>query len=134
MFSYLCQSHFHVCTLFSKTVFWKQIPLHLKTSSGAHLAPYPVGTGGSFPRVKGGGMKLTTNFHLAPRSRMHGSIPPLLQYTFIVWYSVKAQGQLYLLSLPLMWRTYCYQNLRYLVKVQFCFDIFNDFTVTYDQC
>jgi len=27
-------------------------------------------------------MKLTTNFHLAPRSRMHGSIPPLLQYTF----------------------------------------------------
>jgi hypothetical protein len=29
---------------------------------------------------------------------MSGVIPPLLQYAFIVLYSVKAQGQLYLLE------------------------------------
>jgi len=27
---------------------------------------------------------------------MRGAIPPLSQYTFITWCSVKAQGQLYL--------------------------------------
>jgi hypothetical protein len=26
---------------------------------------------------------------------MHGDIPPLFQYSFMAWYSVKAQGQLY---------------------------------------
>jgi len=27
---------------------------------------------------------------------MHGTIPPLLQYGFMLWCSVKAEGQLYL--------------------------------------
>jgi hypothetical protein len=26
---------------------------------------------------------------------MHGTITPLPQYTFVAWYSVKAQGELY---------------------------------------
>jgi hypothetical protein len=32
---------------------------------------------------------------------MSGAIPPLSQYAFISWYPVRAQGQLYLLRLPL---------------------------------
>jgi len=31
-----------------------------------------------------------------PRSRIRGTIPPLLQYAFMARFSVKAQGQLYL--------------------------------------
>jgi hypothetical protein len=31
---------------------------------------------------------------------MSGDIPPLPQYSFTVWCSVKAQGQVYLLPLP----------------------------------
>jgi hypothetical protein len=43
-------------------------------------------------------MKLTTHLYLVPRSRMLGDIPPLFQYTFMAWCSVKkkAQEQLYL--------------------------------------
>jgi hypothetical protein len=40
-------------------------------------------------------MKLTTYFHLVPRSRIRGAIPPLVLYVFMAWCSVKAQGQLY---------------------------------------
>jgi hypothetical protein len=32
---------------------------------------------------------------------MSGAIPPLPQYAFMAWCSVKAQGQLYLYLLPL---------------------------------
>jgi hypothetical protein len=35
------------------------------------------------------GMKLTTHLHLVLRSRMHGVIPPLPQYAFMAWCSVK---------------------------------------------
>jgi hypothetical protein len=35
------------------------------------------------------------------RSRVHGAIPPLPQYAFMAWCSVKAQGQLYLLPLSM---------------------------------
>jgi len=41
-------------------------------------------------------VKLTTLLHLVPKSRMRGAISPLLQYTFMAWCSVEAQGQLYL--------------------------------------
>jgi hypothetical protein len=27
---------------------------------------------------------------------MHGAIPPILQYAFMAWWSLKAQGKLYL--------------------------------------
>jgi len=37
-------------------------------------------------------VKLTTHLHLL------GAIPPLPQYAFMAWCSVKAQGQLYLLA------------------------------------
>jgi hypothetical protein len=66
---------------------------HIQTSSGAHPASYPMCIGGSFP---GWDVKLTTHLHLVLRSRMHGAIPPLLQYAFMVWCSVKAQGHFYL--------------------------------------
>jgi len=33
---------------------------------------------------------------------MSGVIPPLPQYTFVVWCLVKAQGQLYLYHIPVM--------------------------------
>jgi hypothetical protein len=45
------------------------------------------------------GVKLTTHIHLVLTSRMHGVIPPLLQYAFMAWCSVEAQGQLYLYSM-----------------------------------
>jgi hypothetical protein len=34
-------------------------------------------------------VKLTIHFHLVPRSRMRGAIPPLLQYVFMAWCLVK---------------------------------------------
>jgi hypothetical protein len=49
----------------------------IQTGSGAYPASYPVGTGGSFPEGKTArGVELTTHFHLVPRSRMRGAIPP----------------------------------------------------------
>jgi hypothetical protein len=42
----------------------------IHTGSGAHSASYPMGTGGSFPGDKSAeGVKLTTYFHLEPRSK-----------------------------------------------------------------
>jgi hypothetical protein len=41
-------------------------------------------------------VKLTTHLRLVPRSRMRGAVPPLPQYAFVAWCSIKAQGQLYL--------------------------------------
>jgi hypothetical protein len=43
-------------------------------------------------------VKLTIHLHLVPRSRMRGAIPPLPQYAFTAWYSVKAEGQLYTIT------------------------------------
>jgi hypothetical protein len=65
---------------------WQGLRIFLFTT-----ASYPMGTGGL-----GWAMKLTTHLHLVPRSRMHGAIPPLPQYAFMVWCSVKTQGQLYI--------------------------------------
>jgi hypothetical protein len=48
-------------------------------------------------------MNLATHLNLVLRSRMHGSIPPLSKYAFVAWCSVKAQGQVYHLPLPLSW-------------------------------
>jgi hypothetical protein len=42
------------------------------------------------------GVKWLEHLHLVPRSRICGTISPLSQYAFMAWYSVKAQGQLYL--------------------------------------
>jgi len=39
---------------------------------------------------------LTTHLHIVVLSRMSGAIPPLLQYAFMAWCSVKAQGEIYL--------------------------------------
>jgi hypothetical protein len=39
------------------------------------------------------------DLHLVPRSRMRPAIPPLPQYAFMAWCSVKAQGQLHFTSL-----------------------------------
>jgi membrane-associated phospholipid phosphatase len=56
-----------------------------------------MGTRGSFPGGKAAGAwswSLTSIY--CRRQRMSGAIPLLLQYVFIVWYLVKAQGHLYL--------------------------------------
>jgi len=48
---------------------------------------------GLFPWGQSGrGVKLTTHLHLVPGSRKSGAIPPLPQYVFMAWCSVKAQG------------------------------------------
>jgi hypothetical protein len=67
--------------------------------SGAHPASYPMGTRGSFPGGKvdeAWSWPLSFIYHQG--QRISAAIPPLLQYTFMAWCSVKkkAQGQLYL--------------------------------------
>jgi hypothetical protein len=53
--------------------------LHIQTVSGAHPASYPTGTGEQLPPgYTGRDLKLTTYFHLVPRSRKSGAIPPVL--------------------------------------------------------
>jgi hypothetical protein len=60
--------------------------------------------------LRGAQLKKTTGttvpllHHRVQRSRMRGAIPPLPQYAFMVWCSVKkkAQGQLYLCTLTLL--------------------------------
>jgi hypothetical protein len=47
-------------------------------------------------------VNLTAHLHLVPRSRMLGAIPPLLQYAFMAWSLVEAQGRPYLLSFILI--------------------------------
>jgi hypothetical protein len=71
----------------------------VQTGSGVHPAPYSIGTRCSFLGVKRPGHEATTELHLVPRSRLHGAIPQFLQYVFMAWCSVKAQGQLYLCHL-----------------------------------
>jgi hypothetical protein len=67
----------------------------VQNGSGAHPASCPVGTRGYPWRLSGRrGVKLTTNLHLVPRSRIRGAVPPLSHYAFMAWCSVKAQGQL----------------------------------------
>jgi hypothetical protein len=41
------------------------------------------------PRAFSLEVKLTTDLHLVPRSRIRGAIPPFLQYAFMAWCSVK---------------------------------------------
>jgi hypothetical protein len=72
------------------------LPQCVQTASGAHASSYPKVPGGGISP----GVKLTTHLHLVPRSRTRGAIPPLLQYAFMTWCSVKAQVQLYLNLLP----------------------------------
>jgi hypothetical protein len=46
--------------------------------------------GGSYTGGKAaGGVKLTTYFHLVPRIRMRGAIPPLPEYVFTAWCLVR---------------------------------------------
>jgi len=40
-------------------------------------------------------MKLTTDLHLALRSRIRGAIPPHPQYASMAWCSVKARGTIW---------------------------------------
>jgi len=37
-------------------------------------------------------MKLTIHFHVVLRLRVHGAVPPLSQYFFMVWYLIKHRG------------------------------------------
>jgi hypothetical protein len=73
----------------------------LQTGSGAHTASYSVGTTNSFPGVKRPGREATTHLHLVPMSRMCGATPPIPKYAFMACCSIRAQGQIYLLPLPL---------------------------------
>jgi hypothetical protein len=69
----------------------------VQTGSGAHPASYPLGTTGFFPGGKSGrGVKLITELHLVPRSKNEWSYTSTPQYAFMAWFSVKAQGQLYI--------------------------------------
>jgi hypothetical protein len=70
----------------------------VQTGSGAHPASYPVGTRGSFPRGRA-----ALDLHLVNRSRMREALPPLLHTPSKRGAQLKkAQGQLYLLPLPVI--------------------------------
>jgi hypothetical protein len=74
----------------------------VQNGSGAHPASYPMGTRGSFPGGKAAGAwswPLTSIY--CRGQRISGAILPLPQYAFMAWCSVKAQGYIYLLPLPL---------------------------------
>jgi hypothetical protein len=82
-------------------LFWRSwgagnFSLHhrFQTGSGAHPASYPMGTRGSFPG--GVGCEADHSPHLVPRLKNEWSYTSTLQYAFMAWCSVKAQGQLYL--------------------------------------
>jgi hypothetical protein len=69
----------------------------VQTGSGAHLSFSSLGTRGSFPGVKRPGRQAE---HSPPSTaevkNVCGVIPPLPQYAFMEWCSVKAQGRLYI--------------------------------------
>jgi len=58
----------------------------VQNGSVANSASYSIGTGSSFPGSKAAGAwSWPLNLHLLPRLRMHGAIPPLTQYVFMLW-------------------------------------------------
>jgi disulfide bond formation protein DsbB len=69
----------------------------VQTGSGAHPASYPVSTRGSFPGGKWLGSEVNSPPSCAEVNNAwsYTSFP---QYAFMTWYSVKAQGQIYLYS------------------------------------
>jgi hypothetical protein len=76
----------------------------VQTGSGALPVSYTMGTRGSFPGDKAAGAwswPLTSIY--CRGQRMNGAIHPLLQYAFMSWCSVEAQGQLYLYLLLFVW-------------------------------
>jgi hypothetical protein len=50
----------------------------IQTSSGAHPASYPMGTGGSFPGVKWQGHEADHSLPSSAEVKNGGAIPPLL--------------------------------------------------------
>jgi hypothetical protein len=55
-------------------------------------------------------MNLTTHLHLVLRSRTRATIPPLPQYAFLAWCSVKVQEQVYIL--PYLYLHFPYRKYR----------------------
>ena len=55
----------------------------VQTGSGAHLTSHLIGTGGLARGQSGRGVRLTNDFHLAPKLRMSGVIPLLHHYAFM---------------------------------------------------
>jgi hypothetical protein len=62
-------------------------------------------------RYSGRGVKLTTHFHLVPRSRMRGDIPPVPQYVFLAWCLVQHRDNFTFLPFA-FWIRMCYVSLR----------------------
>jgi hypothetical protein len=78
-----------------------------QNGSGDHPVSYPMGTRGSFPGVKAAGAwswPLTSIY--CQGHGMNGALPPLSQYAFMAWCSVKkmAQGRLYPFTFACRWR------------------------------
>jgi hypothetical protein len=77
----------------------------VQNGSGAPSSLLSNGYQGIYPWGQSGmGVKLTTHLNLVPRLRMHGVIPPVSQYVFVAWCSVKkSAGKT--LHLPLKYLT-----------------------------
>jgi hypothetical protein len=76
---------------------WRPDSSLLRNVSGAHQAPYLMGTWGSFPGDKAKGA-LTTNFQIVLRSRMYESVFPLRIHVYLheVVLNYLSTGHLYL--------------------------------------
>jgi hypothetical protein len=68
----------------------------VQTGSGVHSASYPVCTRGYFLEVKWTGREADDSPLSSAEIKNAWSYTSIPQYAFIVWWSVKAQGQLYL--------------------------------------
>jgi hypothetical protein len=68
----------------------------IQTGSGAHPASYPMGAEGSFPEVKRPRCEADHSPQSSAEVMNVWSYTSRTQYTSMTWWSVKAQGQLYL--------------------------------------
>jgi hypothetical protein len=79
-----------------------------RTALGPTQPPIQWVRGALSLAVNGRGVKLTTHFHLVRGQRMSGAIPPLPQYAFMAWCSVKRiKG-----TLPLLYTGNCTSHLK----------------------
>jgi hypothetical protein len=96
----------------------------VQNGSGAHPASYPMGNRSSFPggQVAGAWSWPLTSIYCRGQ-RMNGAIPPLPQYAFMAWFSVKITGT----PLPLPYKNILEIQILCFITVKALFRVWNNF-------